>query len=192
MHDALCVLQRTVAETRTVQGGGCCEALMANAVHNLAVKTPGKESVAMESFARALMQVSGGFGILFPAKWSAAVAEASFETSSLRSTGQVKRDWLHLRTNPIDVCVYSGLLKKLYSCWHSELKCFDIRPLRFFVRRWFNHLVMFLLCLAAFHLWLFCFRTVDRKFSIGRLHACVGELDILKKLHWFVVFHISI
>jgi len=68
MHDALCVLQRTVAETRTVQGGGCCEALMANAVHNLAVKTPGKESVAMESFARALMQVSGGFGILFPAK----------------------------------------------------------------------------------------------------------------------------
>ena len=57
MHDALCVLQRTVAETRTVRGGGCSEALMAQAVRELAVKTPGKESVAMESFATALMQL---------------------------------------------------------------------------------------------------------------------------------------
>ena len=57
MHDALCVLQRTVAETRTVQGGGCLEALMAHAVRQLAIKTPGKEAVAMESFANALMQL---------------------------------------------------------------------------------------------------------------------------------------
>ncbi|XP_002131299.2 T-complex protein 1 subunit beta-like [Ciona intestinalis] len=57
LHDALCVLQRTVAETRTVQGGGCSEALMACAVQQLAMKTPGKESVAMEAFARALMQI---------------------------------------------------------------------------------------------------------------------------------------
>ena len=57
MHDALCVLQRTVAETRTVQGGGCSEALMAHVVRQLAIKTPGKEAVAMESFANALMQL---------------------------------------------------------------------------------------------------------------------------------------
>ena len=31
--------------------------LMANAVNNLAVKTPGKEAVAMDAFARALQQV---------------------------------------------------------------------------------------------------------------------------------------
>merc|ERR1712146_521145 len=37
--------------------GGCSEMLMANAVQNLALKTPGKESVAMEAFARALRQL---------------------------------------------------------------------------------------------------------------------------------------
>ena len=57
MHDALCVLQRTVAETRTVKGGGCSEALMSQAVRELAMRTPGKEAVAMESFANALMQL---------------------------------------------------------------------------------------------------------------------------------------
>ena len=57
MHDALCVLQRTVAETRTVKGGGCSEALMARAVREAAIRTPGKEAVAMESFANALMQL---------------------------------------------------------------------------------------------------------------------------------------
>ncbi|XP_076800081.1 T-complex protein 1 subunit beta-like [Clavelina lepadiformis] len=57
MHDALCVLQRTVAETRTVYGGGCSEALMARAIRLLAMKTPGKESAAMEAFANALMQI---------------------------------------------------------------------------------------------------------------------------------------
>merc|ERR1711988_1008918 len=29
MHDALCVLSRTVADTRTICGGGCTEILMA-------------------------------------------------------------------------------------------------------------------------------------------------------------------
>ena len=36
---------------------GCSEMLMANAVQELASKTPGKESVAIESFARALRQL---------------------------------------------------------------------------------------------------------------------------------------
>ncbi|XP_066489990.1 T-complex protein 1 subunit beta isoform X2 [Tiliqua scincoides] len=54
LHDALCVLAQTVKDTRTVYGGGCSEMLMANAVTELANRTPGKESVAMESFAKAL------------------------------------------------------------------------------------------------------------------------------------------
>lgn len=57
IHDALCVLSSTVKETRTVYGGGCSEVLMAMAVYALAAKTPGKESMAMEAFARALLQL---------------------------------------------------------------------------------------------------------------------------------------
>ena len=59
LHDALCVLQQTVKETRTVFGGGCSEMLMANAVSELAAKTAGKDAVAIESFAKALRQVGG-------------------------------------------------------------------------------------------------------------------------------------
>ncbi|XP_042325765.1 T-complex protein 1 subunit beta isoform X2 [Sceloporus undulatus] len=54
LHDALCVLAQTVKDTRTVYGGGCSEMLMANAVMELAKRTPGKESLAIESFAKAL------------------------------------------------------------------------------------------------------------------------------------------
>lgn len=57
LHDALCVLQQTVKETRIVHGGGSSEMAMANAVQKLADKTPGKEARAMESFARALRQL---------------------------------------------------------------------------------------------------------------------------------------
>ena len=32
LHDALCVLSRTVIETRTIPGGGCCEVRMAKAI----------------------------------------------------------------------------------------------------------------------------------------------------------------
>ncbi|TKS90437.1 T-complex protein 1 subunit beta [Collichthys lucidus] len=55
LHDALCVLAQTVKEPRTVYGGGCSEMLMAKVVTDLANRTPGKEAVAMESFAKALM-----------------------------------------------------------------------------------------------------------------------------------------
>lgn len=54
MHDALCVMSQTVKETRTVFGGGASEMLMANTVTQLAAKTPGKEAIAIEAFARAL------------------------------------------------------------------------------------------------------------------------------------------
>lgn len=57
LHDALCVLAATVKESRIVYGGGCSEMLMAVAVSNAAAKTPGKEAVAMEAYARALQQL---------------------------------------------------------------------------------------------------------------------------------------
>jgi T-complex protein 1 subunit beta len=67
IHDALCVLTSTVKETKTVYGGGCSEMLMANAVQDAAATTPGKEAIAMESFAKALSELpvaiaeNGGF-----------------------------------------------------------------------------------------------------------------------------------
>ena len=57
LHDALCVLAATVKESRVVYGGGCSEALMACAVFKKASETPGKESLAMEAYARALLQL---------------------------------------------------------------------------------------------------------------------------------------
>jgi T-complex protein 1 subunit beta len=57
MHDALCVLAQTVKEHRTVLGGGCAEMLMAKAVDELAVKTPGKVAMAIEAFAKALRMI---------------------------------------------------------------------------------------------------------------------------------------
>lgn len=57
LHDALCVLQQTVSEPRITFGGGASEMLMAEAVSKLASQTPGKEALAIESFAKALRQL---------------------------------------------------------------------------------------------------------------------------------------
>ncbi|OQS03229.1 T-complex protein 1 subunit beta [Thraustotheca clavata] len=57
LHDALAVLSQTVKHTRTVMGGGCTEVLMAQAIDEKAVSIPGKKSLAMEAFARALRQI---------------------------------------------------------------------------------------------------------------------------------------
>ncbi|RKP00398.1 hypothetical protein CXG81DRAFT_19646 [Caulochytrium protostelioides] len=57
LHDALSVLSQTIAEPRTVLGGGCAESLMARAVDALAAQTPGKTAIAVESFAKALRQL---------------------------------------------------------------------------------------------------------------------------------------
>lgn len=57
LHDALCVLSQVVKDSRVVFGGGCSEVLMAGAVSKLAESTPGKESLAMEAFAKALRQL---------------------------------------------------------------------------------------------------------------------------------------
>ncbi|CAG9462643.1 unnamed protein product [Pedinophyceae sp. YPF-701] len=57
LHDALCVLQQTVKDTRCTPGGGWPEMQMAKAIDEAAAVTPGKRSMAMEAFARALRQI---------------------------------------------------------------------------------------------------------------------------------------
>uniref|UniRef100_A0A7R9WB64 CCT-beta n=1 Tax=Pseudictyota dubia TaxID=2749911 RepID=A0A7R9WB64_9STRA len=57
LHDALCILQATVKEPRSVYGGGCTEIAMAAAVDKVAAETPGKKALAMSAFARALREL---------------------------------------------------------------------------------------------------------------------------------------
>nr|GMC54615.1 T-complex protein 1 subunit beta [Ipomoea batatas] len=57
LHDALCVLSQTVNDSRVLLGGGWPEMVMAKAVDELAKKTPGKRSHAIEAFSRALSAI---------------------------------------------------------------------------------------------------------------------------------------
>lgn len=57
LHDAICVIHQTVKTARTVLGGGASEMLMSQAVDKLALQTVGKESYAIEAFARALRTI---------------------------------------------------------------------------------------------------------------------------------------
>ena len=54
LHDALCVLARTVAITKTIPGGGATEVAMSLAIERASVSVEGKPSLAMEAFAKAL------------------------------------------------------------------------------------------------------------------------------------------
>ena len=57
LHDALCVLVSAVKDSRVVLGGGWPEMQMARVIEDQAAKTPGKKSLAMMAFARALRQI---------------------------------------------------------------------------------------------------------------------------------------
>ena len=57
LHDALCVLSQTVKDSRVVLGGGCAEMVMSKATDELAERTPGKRSMAIEAFGRALRMI---------------------------------------------------------------------------------------------------------------------------------------
>lgn len=57
LHDALCVLSETVKDSRVLYGGGWPEMQMSAAVLEASARTPGKRSLAMESFANALRQI---------------------------------------------------------------------------------------------------------------------------------------
>lgn len=49
LHDALCVLSQTVNDSRVLLGGGWPEMVMAKAVDDLARKTSGKKSHAIDA-----------------------------------------------------------------------------------------------------------------------------------------------
>eukprot|EP00002_Diphylleia_rotans_P000302 TRINITY_DN1015_c0_g1_i2.p1 TRINITY_DN1015_c0_g1~~TRINITY_DN1015_c0_g1_i2.p1 ORF type:complete len:476 (-),score=130.34 TRINITY_DN1015_c0_g1_i2:971-2398(-) len=57
LHDALCVIMTAVKDSQIVYGGGCSEVLMAKAVDEKAAVTPGKRSLAIEAFGRALRMI---------------------------------------------------------------------------------------------------------------------------------------
>jgi len=57
LHDALCVLTTHVRDSRVVAGAGASEMLMSAAVMLESQKVAGKESIAMEAFARALAKL---------------------------------------------------------------------------------------------------------------------------------------
>ncbi|MED6124559.1 T-complex protein 1 subunit beta [Stylosanthes scabra] len=57
LHDALCVLSQTVNDSRVLLGGGWPEMVMAKEIDELARKTPGKKSLAIEAFSRALLAI---------------------------------------------------------------------------------------------------------------------------------------
>merc|ERR1712151_1330885 len=57
LHDALAVLFQTVQETRVCYGGGSMEMAMAHAIMQKMQTVEGKESGAMEGFAKALQQI---------------------------------------------------------------------------------------------------------------------------------------
>ena len=57
VHDSLCVVMAAVKERKMVCGGGAAEMQMSMAVSEIAAREAGKEAVAMESFAKALLQL---------------------------------------------------------------------------------------------------------------------------------------
>ncbi|CAG9327290.1 unnamed protein product [Blepharisma stoltei] len=67
LHDALCVLIQTIKNSKVVYGGGNTEVRMAEATDELARQIPGKKSLAIEAYGRALRKLpmivadNGGF-----------------------------------------------------------------------------------------------------------------------------------
>lgn len=57
LHDALCVLVKTVENKRTIWGGGNSEIQMANAIEDLSRSVEGKMGLAVASFAQALRRL---------------------------------------------------------------------------------------------------------------------------------------
>eukprot|EP00850_Spirogloea_muscicola_P018865 SM000177S03198 [mRNA] locus=s177:250731:253896:+ [translate_table: standard] len=57
LHDALCVLSQTIGDSRVVFGGGWPEMMMSCPVDELARRTAGKKSLAIEAFGAALRSI---------------------------------------------------------------------------------------------------------------------------------------
>jgi T-complex protein 1 subunit beta len=59
MHDALCVLVKTIQNKRVILGGGNSEIRMANEVEDLSKTVKGKQAIAIQAFANALKRLPG-------------------------------------------------------------------------------------------------------------------------------------
>ena len=57
LHDALCVLIKTIENKKTIYGGGNAEIRMANAVEDLSKTIEGKQALAVDAFAKALKKL---------------------------------------------------------------------------------------------------------------------------------------
>eukprot|EP00850_Spirogloea_muscicola_P021899 SM000267S09850 [mRNA] locus=s267:149126:152318:+ [translate_table: standard] len=57
LHDALCVLSQTIGDSRVIFGGGWPEMMMSCHVDELARRTAGKKSLAIEAFGAALRSI---------------------------------------------------------------------------------------------------------------------------------------
>lgn len=57
LHDALCVLVKTVQNKKTIYGGGNSEIYMANKIEDLARTIEGKQALSVEGFAKALKRL---------------------------------------------------------------------------------------------------------------------------------------
>ena len=88
------MLSQTVADARTLPGGGWPEMAMAQAVQTRAARTPGKRSLAMESFAAALRAIPATIsenagGLTFPQQLTSGTG-ASNVPSQCRSHADVR------------------------------------------------------------------------------------------------------
>jgi T-complex protein 1 subunit beta len=96
LHDALCVLVSAVKNHRTIYGGGNPEIRMALAVQEMANTVEGKQSLAIEAFARALRQLptiiadnAGYDSAEIVQNLRSAVANGDLEAGLDMNTGQV-------------------------------------------------------------------------------------------------------
>jgi len=96
LHDAICVLVSAVRNHKVIYGGGNMEVRMSLAVNELANTVEGKQSLAIEAFARALRQLptiiadnAGYDSAEIVANLRSAIAKGDHEAGLNMFTGQV-------------------------------------------------------------------------------------------------------
>ncbi|XP_073986917.1 T-complex protein 1 subunit beta-like [Rhodnius prolixus] len=57
LHDVICVLITIIRDKRIIYGGGAAELQMSTAISDAAINITGKESVAMEAYSKALLEI---------------------------------------------------------------------------------------------------------------------------------------
>jgi T-complex protein 1 subunit alpha len=135
LHDALCVVKRTLESGRVVPGGGACEAAVAVFLDSFAMSIASREQAAIVAFSEALLTLpktlaaNCGSGDpmdlvaqLRAAHYSAINSETSSfiktvdgRSSSAKSTGGLKNTGLDLETGTLRDSVAAGVLEPMLS-----------------------------------------------------------------------------